>query len=173
MSSQSTDQEMLIRPVSGYSLELGRLIGILTYVREGTLREVAELTREQPDSVADDDASDRIGEVLARMGMNERLFQIRAFEGREPSERERQEWSGGAAAGIDEAGPVEDQLGKLAEIREETLTHLYRYSDSWLDEMLDPAAGAGANRYWHLFQLAEDEIRAREHIRRIAGRSAG
>ena len=168
-----SNQDLQILPVGGYPREVGRLIGILSHIRAETIQELSRVSDDQPEA-GGDRISDSIAENLVQIALEERLLQLRLFEGREPEDGEREGWARGLDAGEGDGGGLLHRLiERLGEIRESTLRHLYRVSDGWLDERLDLPDGRTANRYWHLFHLAEEEVRHREHMRWLLGRAAG
>lgn len=68
-----------IRPLPGFSPTIGRLVAMLGYARETTLRAVEGLTRDQLDYLHDA-ASNSIGALLAHIASVERGYQLVTFE---------------------------------------------------------------------------------------------
>src|SRR4051812_7389797 len=81
-----------ILPMPGYTPTIGRLVAMLSYARQTTLKAVGGLTREQLDHLHDD-RSNSIGALLAHIAAVERGYQLVTFEQREPSAAEDDAWS--------------------------------------------------------------------------------
>lgn len=164
--------EYRILPLPGYTPVIGRLVGMLSYARETTLRAVAGLTREQLDHLHDE-RSNSIGALLAHMAAVERGYQVVTFDEREPTAAENTEWS--AALKLGETARQELRgrelpfyLDELQRIREGTLAALAARDDAWLEAPLRVAPVL--NAHWALFHVAEDEINHRGQIRWLRGR---
>ena len=70
-----------IDPLPGFSPMIGRLVGMLTYVRDKTVVAVSDLTMQQLDALHDTD-SNSIGALLSHVATVERIYQIVSFEER-------------------------------------------------------------------------------------------
>lgn len=80
-----------LEPLPGYAPTIGRLVGILAYARQTTLRAVEGLTIAELDHLQDG-ASNSIGALLAHIAVVERGYQCLTFEERVPSAAERAAW---------------------------------------------------------------------------------
>jgi uncharacterized damage-inducible protein DinB len=161
-----------IAPVAGYSPVIGRLVCMLTYVRERTLAAVEGLTAAALDHRHDAE-SNSIGALLAHVAASERVFQILTFENREPTAAEHVEWHAvlnGATSGRgecrDRAAP--DYVEQLSALRQVTLAALGERDDAWLERALPSAPEL--NAHWSWFHVAEDEISHCGQIRWLKAR---
>jgi uncharacterized damage-inducible protein DinB len=153
--------------------ELGRLVTMLTYVRETTLRACAGLSMAQLDSLHDP-ASNSIGALLAHIAAVESSYQVMSFEARLLDAEEERAWE--AALELGDRGraelrgrPLQSYLDHLEEVRNRTLRGLRLRSDAWLDERVHLGAFE-ANHYWMWFHLMEDELNHRGQIRWLRSR---
>src|SRR6476660_6901707 len=85
------DYFMLIEPLPGYTPTIGRLVGMLTYVRQGLVKNVSGLSGEDLDHLQDARANS-IGALLAHAAAVERWYQVLTFEDRRPSPVEEAAW---------------------------------------------------------------------------------
>ena len=164
--------DLLIRPTSGYSPNIGRLVSMLTYVRRTVVAAVDGLSEAQLDHLQDD-KSNSIGALLAHAIAVERYYQRITFEEREPSVDQEARWS--AALELGDAGrrtlhgrALPSYLDELAATRQETLAALGQRDDIWLEQPL--AIAPRMNPHWAWFHVAEDEINHRGQIRWLRGR---
>jgi uncharacterized damage-inducible protein DinB len=84
--------EYQILPLPGYTPTIGRLVAMLTYARQTTLKAVEGLTCEQLDHLHDEH-SNSIGALLAHIAAAERWYQLVTFEERRPTAAENDAWS--------------------------------------------------------------------------------
>ena len=162
----------LILPLPGYAPTVGRLVAMLCYARQTTLKAVAGLTREQLDHLHDED-SNSIGALLAHVAAVERGYQVVTFEEREPTAIENEAWS--AALKLGDRGRRDIRgcdlpfyVDELQRTREATLTALRTRDDAWLEAPLRIAPGL--NAHWAWFHVAEEEINHRGQIRWLRAR---
>jgi uncharacterized damage-inducible protein DinB len=153
--------------------ELGRLVSMLTYVRETTFHACAGLKLEQLDTLYDA-ASNSIGALLSHIAAVESAYQVMSFESRLPSPEEEQGW--GAALKLGDRGraelrghPLQFYIDRLEQVRSRTLRELQTRSDDWLDERVRLGTFE-ANHYWMWFHLMEDELNHRGQIRWLRSR---
>jgi len=156
----------IIQPLPGYSPAIGRLVSMLTYVRETLLHAVDGLTLEDLDHTHDP-KSNSIGALLAHAAAVERWYQVLTFEEREPTEAD--EAPRLAALDLGDLGRRElrgrdlaGYLDDLAAGRKDTLEALAKRDDDWLERPL--AALPEMNAHWAWFHVAEDEISHRGQI---------
>ncbi|HNY40238.1 MAG TPA: DinB family protein [Bryobacteraceae bacterium] len=168
-----------ITPVPGYSPTVGRLVSILTYVRQGSLAAVEGLSRDHLDHLYDVQ-SNTIGALLAHMAAVERWYQVFTFESREPSATEVAAISAGLNLGEEARQAIKGRdlgsyLDELERVREATLAGLSARDDAWLEAPL--AVAPDLNAHWAWFHVAEDELGHRGQIRwlrkRLPAQSAG
>ena len=161
-----------ILPLSGYTPTIGRLVAMLSYARQTTVKAVEGLTREQLDHLHDA-RSNTIGALLAHVAAVERGYQLVTFEEREPTAAENEAWA--AALKLGDRGRREIRgrelqfyLDELQHTREATLAALAARDDAWLEAPLRIAPAL--NAHWAWFHVAEDEINHRGQIRWLVSR---
>lgn len=160
-----------IEPLPGYTDTIGRLVGMMAYVRQTTIDAVRDLTVEQLDYLHDA-TSNSIGALLAHAIAVERYYQVLTFEDRDPT-KEEAIWR--AALDLGDAGrrelrgrPLGSYLEELAGVRAATLAQLARRDDAWLERPL--VASPEMNAHWAWFHVAEDETNHRGQIRWLRAR---
>ena len=161
-----------ILPLPGYTPTIGRLVAMLYYARDTTLKAVQGLTREQLDHLHDE-RSNSIGALLTHVAAVERGYQLVTFEEREPTAAENDAWS--AALKLGDKGRREIRghelpfyVDELRRTREATLAALAARDDAWLEAPLRIAPAL--NAHWAWFHVAEDEINHRGQIRWLRAR---
>ena len=165
----------VIEPLPGYSPGIGRLVSMLTYVREGVLHAANGLTQDELDHLHDPQ-SNSIGALLAHAAAVERWYQILTFDERKPQPTDEAP----LLAALDLGDPgrrelrgrdLQGYLEDLSEARLRTLAELARRDDGWLDRPL--AAMPDMNAHWAWFHVAEDEISHRGQIHWLRKRLPG
>lgn len=156
-----------IEPITGYSPTIGRLVGMLTYVRSTTLAAVEGLTLSELDHLHDAE-SNSIGALLAHVAAVERAYQVQTFEERPLSAEEDELWSTALELGTNgrrllRGHPLEHYLKELKTVRRATLEGLAARDDAWLERSVVPAPRI--NAHWAWFHVAEDETNHRGQIR--------
>lgn len=161
-----------IEPIANYSPTIGRLVCMLTYVRQTVISAVSGLGQRELDHLHDN-RSNSIGALLAHAVAVERYYQLFTFEEREPSLQEAADWS--AALDLGEAGrrslrghDLHWYLDELSATRQATLAALAERDDAWLERPL--ARAPEMNAHWAWFHVAEDEINHRGQIRWLRAR---
>ena len=158
----------LIEDVPGFTPQIGRLVGMMKYVRATTLQAVRNLTQAQLDHVQDEN-SNSIGALLAHIAAVEVAYQVLTFERRDLNEKENAQW--GAALDLGDIArrdinghSLEHYTRVLEHVREETFIEFAKRNDDWLYEQ--SAWGPGvANNYFMWFHVFEDELSHRGQIR--------
>jgi uncharacterized damage-inducible protein DinB len=167
-----SNKSLRIEPTPGFSPQIGRLVSMLTDVRNGTLSAVAGLSMRQLDHLHDDE-SNSIGALLAHMAAAERIYQIVTFEERDPSPDE--EAHIGDAATLGDAGrqtlrgrTLDHYLAEMENVRQVTLAKLGARDDGWLERSLGHMPEM--NAHWAWFHVMEDEVGHRGQIRWLRSR---
>ena len=147
-------------------------------MRASILRPVQGLTVAQLDHLHDEKANS-IGALLLHLAAIERLYQINTFEGKKwgdvPSETEK-EWGAAARLGDEARKSIKGHelayyLGKLKEVRENTLVELRKRDDAWLMQIdRDSSAGEPMNNYCKWFHVCEHESHHNGQITWLKGR---
>ena len=171
-SSSKIPGPLRIEPIVGYSPNIGRLVGILSYARSTTLAAVDGLTTAELDHLQDAE-SNSIGALLAHIAVVERSYQVLTFEERLMSQEESERWSVALKLGSEgrralRGQPLEHYLSNLSEAREATLQALAARDDDWLESSVRVAPRI--NAHWAWFHVAEDEINHRGQIRWLRAR---
>jgi hypothetical protein len=161
-----------IEPTAGYSPNIGRLVGMLTYARSTTMAAVDGLTVTALDHLHDP-TSNSIGALLAHITAVERSYQVLTFEDRLFSPDENAPWV--AALKLGDMGrtalrdqPLSHYLEKLDEVRGDTLKGLAARDDDWLERSV--ALAPRLNAHWAWFHVLEDEVNHRGQIRWLRSR---
>jgi len=167
-----TTPRIRIEPLSGYAPTIGRLVGMMNYTRDMTLRAVDGLTMEELDHLHDA-ASNSIGALLSHLVAVERAYQVMTFEERPPNAEENASWAvplrlGEEAQRVLRGKPLEHYLEEMATTRQATLTALASRDDKWLEQPM-PAIPA-MNAHWAWFHVFEDELNHRGQIRWLRAR---
>jgi len=164
----------LIEDVPGYTPQIGRLVGMMKYVRATTLQAVRRMTQAQLDHVQDTE-SNSIGALLAHIAAVEVAYQVITFERRELNDEENARWGvaldlGEAARREIKAQPLEHYTRVLEEVRERTFREFENRVDDWLYEQSKWGPGM-ANNYFMWFHVFEDELSHRGQIRWLKKRA--
>ncbi len=160
-----------IKTNGDFSEKLGELVCMLEHAREVTLSEISQLKQKDLDYLAND-KSNSIGSLLLHIASIEYVHQVISFEKRDLTKDEYLKWGtalelGDKARKIIKNHPLEYYLGKLSEVRENTLTFFKSKEDFWLFEESKWDNGASYNNYYLWFHVMEDEINHRGQIRSI------
>jgi uncharacterized damage-inducible protein DinB len=164
----------VIGATDGFSPEIGRLVGMMSYTRFTTLRAVDGLSVAQLDHLHDE-RSNTIGALLAHMASVELAYQRITFDGRGLSLPEH-EVELTAAVQLGERArteirgkPLEHYVGILESVRAFTLDELAHRDDRWLDQTTS-WNGRKVNNYFKWFHVFEDELNHRGQIRWLRSR---
>jgi uncharacterized damage-inducible protein DinB len=163
-----------IEPLPGFTPTIGRLVGMLTYARNTTLRAVDGLSVAQLDHLHDD-SSNSIGALLAHIAVVERSYQILTFQERRATAEELAAYEPALTLGVEarrvlRGKPLEHYVHELGEARHFTLEGLAARDDAWLERTV--SAAPAMNAHWAWFHVAEDEINHRGQIRWLRKRLA-
>lgn len=158
-----------IKEQTGFSPKVGELVSMLDYTRSVTLADVESLSTEELDYLADGH-SNSIGALLMHMAAIEFVHQVIAFENRDLTERELEQWIvplelGDKARSEIRNQPLDYYLDELKKVRDKTLSLLESVDDSWLYEEGQYDNGVVYNKYYLWFHVVEDETSHRGQIR--------
>ena len=161
-----------IEPLPGYTPTIGRLVAMMTYARDTTLKAVEGLTVEQLDQLHDA-TSNSIGALLAHLVAVERVYQMLTLEERSPTAEENAALGAGLALGDEgrrllRGEPLAHYLEALAATRRVTLDALTTRTDGWLEQPM--TVMPAMNAHWAWFHVCEDEINHRGQIRWLRAR---
>jgi uncharacterized damage-inducible protein DinB len=159
----------------GFTPQIGRLVSMMTYARHATLADVEGMSVEELDYLHDAE-SNSIGALLSHLAAVERWYQAATFRGRELDAEERKPLE--AALDLGERArreirgePLSAYVGRLRDVRAETLEELARRDDAWLDEQRPFWGGRPANNHFQWFHVFEDELNHRGQIRWLRKRA--
>ena len=164
----------VIGDVEGFTPEIGRLVVMMSYVRQTTIYTVRGLSIAQLDHLHDAE-SNSIGALLAHVSAIETAYQASTFESRGLNPAEQKTW--GAALDLGEAArqsirgrKLEVYLDTLAAVRVKTLAGFAARKDAWLYEETPFWSGKPANNWFKWFHVFEDELNHRGQMRWLAKR---
>ena len=164
----------VIGDIDGFTPEIARLVGMMSYVRETTIQAVRGLTVAQLDH-RHDETSNTIGALLAHIAAVETAYQIDTFEKRELNAAELETW--GAALDLGDAARREIRgrelqvyLDTLAAVRVKTLAGFAKRNDAWLAEESPFWRDEPATTHFKWFHVFEDELNHRGQIRFLVKR---
>ncbi|MBU9674736.1 DinB family protein [Planococcus sp. CP5-4] len=158
-----------IKEQPGYSPKIGELVSMLEYTRAVTLVDLEGLSTEELDYLADGH-SNSIGALLMHMAAIEFVHQVIAFENRDLTEQELEQWIvplelGDKARSEIRGHPLDYYLAELKKVRDHTLSLMENVDDSWLYEEGQYFNGVVYNKYFLWFHVVEDETSHRGQIR--------
>jgi uncharacterized damage-inducible protein DinB len=161
----------LIKPLEGFSPQLGHLVSMMNYARASTLQMVKDLEVAQLDFLLYPDGN-TIGMLLEHMAAVEAWYQVHTFEKRDFNEAENRRWLAGDQLGEEgrtnmRGKPLEYYLETLETVRAATLAEFAKRDDAWLYEVADWYNEQQANNYFKWFHVFEDELNHRGQIRLI------
>jgi hypothetical protein len=170
-----------IGPKTGYSPQIGTLVSMLNFMRNGVITTVKKMTQQELDHLQDEH-SNSIGSLILHLGATEKFYQINTFEGRQEfNAGEKKIW--GAAMGLGEearktikGNDVKYYLYIISEVREKTLSEFGKKDDAWLlaaDPVWSKQVESTLNTYWKWFHVCEHESNHRGQIKWLQGRLPG
>ncbi len=166
----SQAQSNFIKPVKGYSPQIGTTVAMLEDLKSRVTRSVASLDQAGTDFLLDENAN-RIGALILHLAATEKYYQLYTFEGRGFNKKEA-EWdlalSLGEEARKELVGkPISHYLNIWDEVREETLRLLKTKDDKWFAA---EAEEGYMNNHWAWYHVMEHQANHMGQIRMIAKR---
>lgn len=163
----------LVTDIPGYTHDISRLICMMNYTRQVTLRSVKGLTAEELDYQLDDN-SNSIGSLLLHIAAGDYYYQVGTFEDRDLNEEELRKWGpalnlGKEARDIIKGNDTEYYINILNEVRSRTYELLKGKDDKWLEEKVTSGINE-FNIHYFWFHVFEDEINHRGQINFIKKR---
>ncbi|QCX01000.1 DinB family protein [Aggregatimonas sangjinii] len=154
-----------MKPVEGYSPQIGLMVYMLEDLKSRITAEVKDLDQAQTDFVFDKDANS-IGSLLMHLVSTEAYFQIETLEERQWSDEEKARF--GIGAGLNEESkeklkgkPIQHYLDLWEEVREKTLAGLKTKDDAWFASNVDE----DMNYHWAWYHVMEHSA---NHMGQIA-----
>jgi uncharacterized damage-inducible protein DinB len=152
-----------IKPVAGFTPQIGHLVAMMSHARAATLKEVQHLTQAQLDYFPDE-KSNSIGTLLKHMAALESWYQAITFENRDLNEEERKAWRGALPGELIlrliHGNDISHYIDCLQQVRLKTIAEFSRRNDDWLYEV----SPSGSSTYYKWFHVMEDEISHRGQI---------
>ena len=177
------DDINIIKPVEGYSPQIGILVSMMSWMRASVLRAVKDLTQPELDFLMDPKAN-TIGALLLHLAATDTIYQDLTFNNLKDFSDENKKRFGVAMELGDEGrkqikgNNLDYYLSTLQEVREKTLAGFKKRDDKWFAEV-DPAffGGKPTNNFCKWFHVCEHEANHRGQIavirKRLPGKEGG
>lgn len=173
------DEINIIRPVEGYSPQIGILVSMMTWIRASVLRAVDGLKQPELDYLMDPQAN-TIGALLMHLAATDTVYQDLTFSNlKDFSDENKKRF--GVAMGLGDEGRkqikgnnLDYYLTTLQEVREKTLAEFKKRDDKWFAEV-DPKffGGKPTNNFCKWFHVCEHEANHRGQMTVIRKRLPG
>lgn len=144
-----------MKPVEGYSPQIGLMVYMLEDLKNRIAEEVKDLDQSQTDFLFDKDANS-IGSLIMHLVSTEAYFQIETLEGRQWTDEEHERL--GIGAGLTEESksklkgkPIQHYLDLWDEVRQKTLAGLKTKDDTWFASGIDE----DMNYHWAWYHVME------------------
>ncbi|WP_462248090.1 mycothiol transferase [Ekhidna sp.] len=165
----STFAQYEIKPVKGYSENIGNMVSMLDDLKDRLTSLVSKMNQKSTDFLLDENAN-RIGAMIMHVAATEVYYQVYTFEGRAFNEEEMEKW--GPALGLGDSGreklvgkPISYYLAIWDEVRAETKKLLKEKDDKWLSKKVGPM-----NNHWAWFHVMEHQANHIGQIRLLQSR---
>ena len=177
------DDINIIKPVEGYSPQIGILVSMMNWMRASVLRAVKDLTQPELDFLMDPKAN-TIGALLLHLAATDTIYQDLTFNNLKDFSDDNKKRFGAAMELGDEGrkqikgNNLDFYLSTLQEVREKTLAGFKKRDDKWFAEV-DPAffGGKPTNNFCKWFHVCEHEANHRGQIavirKRLPGKEGG
>ncbi|MFK7813789.1 MAG: DinB family protein [Maribacter sp.] len=160
-----TSAQYEIKPVEGYSPNIGLIVAMLEDLKVRITDQVKDLNQAETDFEFDENANS-IGALVMHLISTEAYFEIETLEGRQWSEEEKERL--GFAGGLNEESklklkdkPIQHYLDLWNEVRQKTLAGLKTKDDDWFASEVDD----GMNYHWAWYHVMEHQA---NHMGQIA-----
>ena len=158
---------LLISDIPGYTPQISRLICMMNYARQVTLRSVKDLTIKELDYLHDK-KSNSIGALLLHLAATDFYYQKFSFDERNLTEREFKKWKSGLELGELARKEIKGKdlkyyLNILNRVRNRTYKLLKSKDDEWLEREISYGK-INSNYYYAWYHVMEDEINHRGQI---------
>ena len=175
----SDDDINIIRPMEGYSPQIGIFVSMLNWMRASVISATKNLTRPELDFLVDPQ-SNSIGALLLHLAATDTVYQDLTFHNlNDFSDDNKKKW--GVAMKLGEEGRkqikgnnLDFYLSALKKTREKTLAELKKRDDKWFAEV-DPSffGNKPTNNFCKWFHVCEHEANHRGQITVIRKRLPG
>lgn len=151
-------------PREGFSLHIGTLLSMMTWMRDVILMPVRGMSMEQLDFLLDEN-SNSIGAMLLHLAATERFYQIHTFEGKAWGDFSKEDLDqfevamnlGGEARKTIKGNNLEYYLDIMTEVRENTIREFKKRDDNWLLSVDENWFWGPTNNYCKWFHVCEHE----------------
>jgi uncharacterized damage-inducible protein DinB len=175
----SDDDINLIRPLEGYSPQIGILVSMLNWNRASVIGAVKGLTQPDLDFLVDA-KSNTIGALLLHLAATDIVYQDLTFNNlKDFSEENKKKWTipmelGSKGREQIKGNNLDYYLSALQEVREKTLAEFKKRDDKWFAEV-DPHffGNKPTNNFCKWFHVCEHESNHRGQITVIRKRLPG
>jgi len=174
------DRLNVIGPREGFSLHIGTLLSMMTWMRDVILRPVEGMNVEQLDFLLDKN-SNSIGAMLLHLAATERYYQIHTFEGKKWGD-----WSKEDIKRFDVAMNLGEEARKtikgnnfnyyleiMTEVRENTIKEFKKRDDNWLMKVDEEWPWGPTNNYCKWFHVCEHESNHNGQFKYLRSRVPG
>jgi len=174
------DRESVIGPPEGFSMHVGTLLSMMTWMRTTILYPVKGMSVEQLDYLHDDH-SNSIGSMLLHLAATERFYQIHTFDGKkwgDWSDEDKKRFDipmklGEEARKTIKGNNLDYYLSALKEVREKTISEFKKRDDKWLLAVDEQWGWGPTNNYCKWFHVCEHESNHNGQIKYIKSRLPG
>jgi hypothetical protein len=176
----SEDRLNVMGPREGYSLHIGTLLSMMTWMRDVILMPVRGMTVEELDFLLDEN-SNSIGAMLLHLAATERFYQIHTFDGKEWGDFSKQDISrfnvamnlGEEARKTIKGNNLDYYLDIMTEVRENTIKEFKKRDDKWLMSVDESWPWGPTNNYCKWFHVCEHESNHNGQFKYIKSRLPG
>lgn len=176
----SEDRLNVMGPREGYSLHIGTLVSMMTWMRDVILMPVRGMTVEELDFLLDEN-SNSIGAMLLHLAATERFYQIHTFDGKEWGDFSKQDISrfnvamnlGEEARKTIKGNNLDYYLDIMTEVRENTIKEFKKRDDKWLMSVDESWPWGPTNNYCKWFHVCEHESNHNGQFKYIKSRLPG
>ncbi|WP_350287337.1 DinB family protein [uncultured Croceitalea sp.] len=165
LSFLSLNAQYEMKPVAGYSPQIGLMVYMLENLKERITEQVKDLDQTQTDFMFDEEANS-IGALIMHLVATEAYYQIESLEGRPWTEADEERM--GLGGELNKASkqklkgkPIQHYLKLWDEVRQKTLTGLQTKDDAWFASAIDD----GFNHHWAWYHVMEHSA---NHMGQIA-----
>ena len=171
LCSISTNGQNIIKPVKGYSTQIGNMVSMLEDLKGRVTNSVVNLPQEETDFLLDEDAN-RIGALILHLAATEKYYQLFTFENRQFNKEEKKKWETALNLGTNARAsiknkPIDYYLDTWNEIRKETLLLLKGKDDKWFESNVGRTS---MNNHWAWYHVMEHQANHMGQIRLIIKR---
>lgn len=161
---QSDERINVIGPKDGFSLHIGTLLSMMTWMRMVILKPVRGMSVDQLDYLLDEN-SNSIGAMLFHLAATERYYQIHTFESKpwgDWSEEDKNKFEVAMNLGDEARKSIKGNhlnyyLDILEEVRANTVNEFKRRDDKWLLTVDEEWPWGPTNNYCKWFHVCEHE----------------